>query len=227
MASIPAVLPSADLRSALGQRGGDGSSRCYQCATCSSVCELAPAEAPFPRRQMLWAQWGLVDRLVADPGVWLCHQCNDCSARCPREAHPGDVMAAVRGAVIERLATPRWLGRMVGNARTTWPLLIGIPIVFWIVLLGLTTGLAVPHVNPALTPADGLFHYEEFVPHPHIYAVYLLISAWVVAAAWVSGRRFWKLLGAGAARPGSFLANLVPTLVDISTPRRFSPCTDA
>ncbi len=28
------------------------------------------------------------DQLMGDPGVWLCHQCNDCSVRCPRDVEP-------------------------------------------------------------------------------------------------------------------------------------------
>ncbi len=106
MASIPIIQTSSEFRDAFAQRGGDMANRCYQCATCSSVCALAPDEAPFPRRQILWAQWGLVDRLISDPGAWLCHQCNDCSVRCPREVNPGDVMAATRAMVVEKLASP-------------------------------------------------------------------------------------------------------------------------
>jgi len=224
MASVPEILPSAAFREEFARRGGESAARCFQCATCSSVCELAPAEAPFPRREILWAQWGLADRLAADPGVWLCHQCNDCNVRCPRDVRPGDVMASVRAMVVEHLAFPAFLGRLVGNVRSTWPLLVGLPILFWLVLLGLTTGLAIPHVNPDLPALEGQFHYEEFVPHLLIYLVYGLSTAWVVLASWVSGRRFWSLLGTGASRSGSFLANLGPALADVATHKRFAKC---
>jgi quinone-modifying oxidoreductase subunit QmoC len=224
MAAVPVVAPSPELRAKL--RSGSAS-RCYQCATCSSVCELAPVSAPFPRKQMLWAQWGLLDRLAADPGIWLCHQCNDCNIRCPRDAQPGDVLQTLRAAAVEHLAAPRWLGRLVGRARTTWPLLVGLPILIWIAILAVFTGLEVPAVNPDLPVLEGRFHYEKFVPHPLIYVVYSSISLWVVGAAWVSGRRFWALLGAGAQRSGSFLTNLVPAVVEISTHKRFGTCTDA
>ena len=107
MTSIPALLPSRAFRDELFSRGGSGATQCYQCATCSSVCELAPEGAPFPRQQMLYAQWGLADRIAADPAVWLCHQCNDCTARCPREANPGDVMHVVRSLAVENLKIGR------------------------------------------------------------------------------------------------------------------------
>ena len=66
---------------------------------------------------MLLAQWGLVDQLAGDPAVWLCHQCADCSERCPRDAKPGDVLQGLRAAVIRALAFPGFAGSLVGNAR--------------------------------------------------------------------------------------------------------------
>ena len=98
------VSAQTAFRKELMERGGKTATRCYQCATCSSVCELAPADAPFPRSQMLAAQWGLEDRVLGDPAIWLCHQCNDCTTRCPREARPGDVMQALRSLAIEKVA---------------------------------------------------------------------------------------------------------------------------
>jgi quinone-modifying oxidoreductase subunit QmoC len=225
MTAAPTIQPSAAFREAFTRHGGGAAAGCYQCATCSSVCELAPSGAPFPRRQVLWAQWGLVERLAADPGPWLCHQCNDCSLRCPRDVAPGDLMAAVRAAVVERLAAPALLGSLVGNARRTWPLLVLLPLVFWLVLLAATTGLAVPQVHAGMAALEGRFYYQEVVPHLLIYIVYTAAALWSVAAIWTSGRRFWRLLGAGTARRGSFLANLVPVLLEIASHRRFARCS--
>jgi quinone-modifying oxidoreductase subunit QmoC len=187
------------------------------------VCELAPAEAPFPRRQMLWAQWGLVDRLAADPGVWLCHQCNECNVRCPRDAKPGDVLQSLRSMAVQHLAFPGIFGKLVGNVRATWPLLVALPLVFWIVLLGVTTGLHFPHVEdlPAL---EGLYHYESFVPHVHIYVVYTAAALWVTLACLVSGRRLWRLMGEHGHRDRGFLAALLKPLLEIASHKRFDTC---
>ena len=102
MAGALQVLPSPAVRVELAQRGAETAGRCYQCATCSSVCELAPANAPFPRRQILWAQWGMEDRLMGDAGAWLCHQCNDCSVRCPRGVDIARAMEGLRQIVLRR-----------------------------------------------------------------------------------------------------------------------------
>jgi quinone-modifying oxidoreductase subunit QmoC len=221
MAAIPTLLPSEDFREALRRRGGEAASRCYQCATCSGVCALSPETSPFPRRLMLWAQWGLADRLAAEPAVWLCHQCNDCTVRCPRDAKPGDVVGVIRALVIERLAFPGFVGRLVGAARSTWALILGLPILFWVALLGGTGHLSVP----AGLPQN--WAYEQLVPHRFIYSVFFPVAAWVMIAAWVGGRRFWALISSSGTRQGSFLSSLWPVLGEIAVHKRFSSCETA
>ncbi len=219
MATVPLIAPSEELREALRARGGSSAARCFQCATCSAVCELAPDRRPFPRREMLLAQWGLAEELVADPAVWLCHQCNDCTARCPRDARPGDVLQAVRALVIERLAAPAALGRFVANVRSTWPVLLGVPLLLWVLLLGLTGHLV---------PPGHLVSWEQVVPHGMIYGVFFPVTLFVLGATWVSGRRFWTLLGStGPPRRGGFLPAMAGVLAELATHRKFAGCETA
>jgi quinone-modifying oxidoreductase subunit QmoC len=213
------VIPSKEFRKELKNRGGDTANRCFQCATCSSVCELATGEIPFPRRQMLRAQWGLADQLATDPAVWLCHQCNDCTTRCPRDAKPGDVMQTVRSLTVENLAFPKFLGKLVGKAAYTWPLLLGLPIAFWI---------AVTFAMGAFDNISAPLAFHDFVPHWLIYAVFFPVSGFVVLAAFISGVKFWNALGkSGPARKGSFIGGLIGSLFDIATHKRFGSCDTA
>jgi quinone-modifying oxidoreductase subunit QmoC len=213
------VFPSAEFRKELKKRGGATAARCYQCATCSGVCELAEEDAPFPRRQMLLAQWGLVDQLAADPTVWLCHQCNDCSTRCPRDAKPGDVMQTIRALMIQSLATPKFLGKLVGNVKATWPLLIGLPFVFWIAFIYAVNGGLDFHLHEGTQMA-----WHHFVPHWMIYVTYIPTTLWVVIAIFISAKKYWNLMGEGVTRTGSFVGNLSPVIMEILVHKRFGTC---
>ena len=117
--------------------GGETLKKCYQCATCSVACPIAPENSPFPRKEMIAASWGLKDRLVKSADIWLCHQCGDCTDLCPRGAAPGDVLSAVRSAAITEYVQPKFLADAVNDPKKL-PLLIGIPAI-WFALLALIT----------------------------------------------------------------------------------------
>ena len=117
--------------------GGDTLKKCYQCATCSVACPIAPEDSPFPRKEMIAASWGLKDKLICSGDIWLCHQCGDCTDLCPRGAAPGDVLAAVRSVAIEEYATPKALAKAVNDPKKL-PLLIGLP-GLWFALLAFIT----------------------------------------------------------------------------------------
>ncbi|MFH0899673.1 MAG: quinone-interacting membrane-bound oxidoreductase complex subunit QmoC [Pseudomonadota bacterium] len=200
----------------LARNGGATAKRCFQCATCSVVCGLSPADKPFPRKEMLWAQWGLKDRLLTDPDVWLCHQCNDCTARCPRDARPGDVLAAVRRAAIAEYAFPRWLGRLTGDPRAL-PLLLAIPFVVVAIALSAAGTFFAPSV------LEGTIEFAKLAPHSLIEPLYIGISALVALAFVIGGVRFWRALDRrhGRQRNGSLIA----AIWEIVAHRRFRECT--
>jgi quinone-modifying oxidoreductase subunit QmoC len=215
MDSATTITPSRAFREELARRGVADTARCYQCATCSAVCELATPGTVFPRRQMLWAQWGLVDRFVSDPSVWLCHQCNDCSVRCPRDARPGDTMQAARAIVVEEVGAPRFMARLVGRSAATWPVLVGLPLFFWALYIQAVNGFAEPR-----TPLV----YGDVVPVWMIYSVFLPAAAFALLAAAVGARRCWSAWGEGAQRSGTLLGGLASIAGDVLLHRRFRSC---
>jgi quinone-modifying oxidoreductase, subunit QmoC len=90
------IQPDTRFLRDLAAYGAGDLKKCYQCATCSVTCDLAGEDAAVPRKQMISAQWGLKDRLLADPGPWMCFYCGECSKKCPRKANPGETMMALR-----------------------------------------------------------------------------------------------------------------------------------
>ncbi|MGA2146645.1 MAG: 4Fe-4S dicluster domain-containing protein [Bryobacteraceae bacterium] len=96
MADAMVVEPDVELIASVMAAGGADLKKCMQCSTCTCVCSLSTQEDGFPRRQILHAQWGLKDKLLADVGPWLCHYCGECSQSCPRQANPGEAMMALR-----------------------------------------------------------------------------------------------------------------------------------
>ncbi len=195
--------------------GGADLKKCYQCATCSVVCQLAPEEAPFPRRQMIAAQWGLKERLVADPALWLCHNCGDCTTQCPRGARPGDVLGALRAAAIRHFAFPGWLAALAASPKGL-PLLLLLPVLIF-------TGLMLAAAREA--PA-GEMEFAHLFPLPRLEALFFTIAALVVLAFAVGAIRFVRALRAAGAA-GDLRAGLIPAFKEIATHERFGKCGQA
>ena len=114
--------------------------KCYQCSTCTVACPLTPDESPFPRKEMLWAQWGMKEKLVRDMDLWLCHNCNDCTDQCPRGAKPGEVMSALRNQPIEHYSYPAVISSAAKTIR-------GNVILFFIPMLLIAIAIAVQNIG--------------------------------------------------------------------------------
>ncbi len=224
------VRPDSGFLGRILDSGGENAKKCFQCATCSVVCELSNGSGPaFPRKEMLWAQWGLKDRLMADPDVWLCYGCGDCSTHCPRGVRPGDVMAAVRREAVLHYAFPGFLAKWVGNPRYL-PLLLAVPAL----LLGLLF-LGRDEIEAALgistsPSARIVYSFARMVPQWLLIAFFGFFSALVLLAVVVGVMRFWRALkaadaGNGASPPTKELfSSVVATLKSVLTHDDFTPC---
>ncbi len=200
------------IRGVLANGGGD-LKKCMQCATCSSVCSLSPDDKPFPRPQVLKAQWGLRDQLTGDPAVWLCHNCGDCTERCPRGARPGDIIGAIRQQVIQTLAFPRFMGKLVANPDGLSVLLFGVPILV----------LALMAAFPLRTIPGERLEFANLFPQPRLEALFFTIATLVLIAFIVGAVRLVRALRASGAG-GPILPALGPVLVEVVSHRRFAKC---
>jgi len=224
MADRQLIEPDMNFVKKLAGFGGDTLKKCFQCATCSVVCNLSPERSPFPRKEMIWASWGLKDRLLTDPDVWLCHQCNDCSTYCPRGAKPGDALAAIRNYSFMHYASPGFLGKALSQGRYL-PLLLAFPIVLFLFLLGITGHLNIP---------EGEIVFKKFVPHTIVDPVFILVSILVFISIVVGVKRFWKGMKDGVhpseSRNLSLLdfvkSHVIPVLVDVFKHSKFKDCEE-
>jgi quinone-modifying oxidoreductase subunit QmoC len=203
--------------------GGESLKKCYQCATCSVVCNLTPDNKPFPRKEMLYAQWGLKDKLLPNPDIWLCHQCSDCTAYCPRGAKPGEVLNAVRKLSIEHYAVPQFLGKAVGS-RQHLVLLFAIPVVIFLIILA-----SLGHLNPTKIPLNenGQISYHEFLPSIYIDSVFVPAAFFAVICLAMGISRYWRdmVRAAGPITPKVSISNAITaTISEILSHSRFEKC---
>jgi len=144
---------------------------------------------------MLWAQWGLTDRLMADPDLWLCHQCNDCSSRCPRGARPGDVMAALRRECVIHHATPRAFARWANRpASLLWMAVFTVALVATAAGLWRWCGLSAAELS--LAGQRIVFPFWSRLPHALLGTIFALLIVVDVAVLAMGARRFWRNLNA-------------------------------
>lgn len=162
--------------------GGDTLKKCFQCATCSVVCPIAPENKPFPRKEMIAASWGLKDKLVGSMDIWLCHNCGDCTTTCPRGAKPGDVLGAVRSYAISEYAVPKFIGKAVNDPKKL-PVLLGLPVVVFLVL-GFITGLL------DFTPGGDKIVHSHFFSSWLVDMIFVPLAAWAVVVFGIGLKRF-------------------------------------
>jgi len=217
------VEPDTSFIKELQAAGGGSLKKCYQCATCSVVCELSGNGTVFPRKEMLWAQWGLKDRLMADPNVWQCHQCNDCSTYCPRGARPGDVLAAVRTNIFRNFAFPAFMGRALASPKAL-PLLLLAPVLVLVILIGSSPDLGFSKAPPPPGTEGGFFKY--FMPHGVMEALFMSGNVLIFAFAAAGLLRFWRGMKKAApeGRDIKFLPSLINTVLEIFAHSKFRKC---
>jgi quinone-modifying oxidoreductase subunit QmoC len=206
---------------ALLGRGAADLKYCYQCSTCTVVCPIAPDRSPFPRKEMVYAQFGLKDRLVASLDSWLCLHCNDCSTHCPRGASPGDVMNVLRSMSVEHFAVPGLLARGA-RSLTGILLLLLIPVA----ILGAT--ILVLNAASGFAFLEGKIVYAKMLPVPVIDSIFIPAVTFAGVTLLLSLVRFLRAVAVEYPRTagGATLpAALLGTLADIFSHRRFRDCT--
>ncbi len=227
MASSASIEPDLDFIAQINSDSGLNLKKCYQCATCSVVCTLSQDDQPFPRKEMLYASWGLKDRLIANPNIWLCYNCGDCSALCPRDARPGDVLNTLRKMSIKEYSKPAAMHQLFNDSRKL-PWLFIIPALI-ITIVGLGTGL----MN--LSPGNGRIVFAHFFPVLLIEMIFIPLSLVTGLVFFLGVRRFLKDMQATSAQGKAvsgpidfkrFLITIITQLPAIIRHEGFSSCSE-
>lgn len=216
----------ADFIKYLRQNGGETLKKCYQCATCSVVCELSPQEYAFPRKEMIQASWGLKEKLIADPDIWLCHGCMDCSQQCPRGARPADLMGAIRSYIYRYYAFPRFMGKALSSPKYL-PLLFGFAIVMIFLLVLITNAVVYNFDLNFFAVREGIVKYEDFINKLTIEALFIPGNILIFAFAYIGLSNYWKDLSAnyiGKKPVYGFWKSVFYVLKDFLVHRKFSKC---
>jgi len=213
--------------------GGGDLKKCYQCATCSVVCPIAPENKPFPRKEMIAASWGLKDKLVSNADIWLCHNCGDCTTRCPRGAKPGDVLAAVRAYAVQDYAGPKGLGKLVRD-KSKLPVLLAIPAAIILVVGLLSNMVGLNWLN--FSPAEGHTIWQSSYINNYLVDIIMIPTFFFAVGTFALGlKRFIAEMHANALAegktkqekidPAGFVQALIKVIPTIFKHDKFNECT--
>lgn len=174
---------------------------------------------------MILAAWGVKERLMADPNVWTCHQCGDCTITCPRGVKPGEILAALRGMQISHYAKPGFLSRWMQDIRFL-PLVVLFPVVIIMTILILAGTFSLADFSMP----EGPVNYGEFFPHGWLNGSFTLLFT-LSAIAGINGiRSYWKNMKGGQedkqAVPSLTFRKFWQVLRTIMVHRDFNRCQE-
>jgi len=217
---IPIEGDLSFVRTLLGAGAAD-MKYCYQCSTCTVVCPITPPGSPFPRKEMVQAQFGMKDKLVAGLDSWLCIHCNDCSTHCPRGARPGDVMNVLRALSIEHFAVPGLLARSARSAPGILLLLLVPALIIGAVVLGL-------HAPSGFAFLEGKIVFSRMLPVPVVDAIFIPAAIFAGVTLLLSLHRFVRAVAQEHPRTPQgepLVAAVLGAAGDIFSQRKFRECS--
>jgi nitrate reductase gamma subunit len=159
---------------------------CFNCGNCTAVCALSKGDVAFPRRVIRYAQLGLTEHVAASRELWLCHYCAECTITCPREAQPGQFMAAARRYATARFDPTTFARRLCRSTAFTWAALVALFALMAVVLLAASPGLPTGRATSA--------SMLKFIPFEVIHWLGMgVIVVVVVAAIATLVNMFWMI----------------------------------
>lgn len=135
---------------------------CFNCGTCTAICDLSDAENSFPRKMVRNTVLGLEDDIRESLDPWLCYYCGDCSKSCPRQADPGNLMMALRRYLTSKYDWTGLSGLLYRN--------LGGYIIAFLLIIGGVTGAYFSDV----------FSKDEWLHYGHLFEMFAIGGVFVL-----------------------------------------------
>ena len=79
---------------------------CVQCGVCSGSCTTAAHWEHPPRKIIAMVRAGMKDEVLNSSSIWYCVSCYLCTARCPRDIKPANIMHALEAIALKENYKP-------------------------------------------------------------------------------------------------------------------------
>ena len=161
---------------------------------------------------MIEAQWGLKEKVLADPAIWLCHNCGDCTKNV--RVAPGRAMfSAPCGRRLSSTTPGRdsWAGW--STVQKHWPCCS----LFRSLIFGMQWAIG-PEESDAIGSSPRSIRCRCWR------LFFFTVAGLVVVSFAVGISRFVKALRASGANGSRFLSNLVPVITETLSHKRFHDC---
>jgi hypothetical protein len=212
------VLIDPGFKSEIKKYGAKDFTACFNCGNCTAVCALTNKQANFPRMFIRHGMLGQKEEILQSKELWLCYACGDCSETCPRQAGPGDYMAALRRYSIANYE-PTGLTKMIFKSNPVF--------LIFIALLSVIMGLFLLTLKPDQEVSRWLF---TLIPYEIIHNMGLVIfSLTGFSIVWGLLKMYLKLSKKtlNPVQPKvSFMKSIQKVLFELTTMNRYKTCDE-
>ena len=203
-------------KSEITKYGAQDFTACFNCGNCTAVCGLTDKQVNFPRIFIRQGILGQKEEIIQSKELWLCYACGDCSETCPRQAGPGDYMAALRRYAIARYE-PTGLTGLIFRSN---PLFI-----IFIALLSVVLGMFLFTLKPDHEVSRWLF---DILPYAVIHFMGLVIfSLTGISIAWGLVKmsiELSKKAPGSAEKKNGIWDSLQKVIIELATMNRYKTC---
>ncbi len=200
------------------QYGAKEFKACFNCGTCTAICNLTEKNANFPRIFIRKGILGQKEEILQSKELWLCYACGDCSVNCPRQAAPGEYMAAMRRYAIAGYE-PTGLTKLIFKSN---PLSIVITL-----LLAMVLGFFLFTMKPEMEVARWIFKY---LPYEIIHTMGLIIFSFTgLSMVWGMLAMIFKLRKIApkeSKTKKSFFKALSAVIAEMAMMKRYRVCDE-